>query len=284
VGEKLSLLSFFEKSIGLCDFLDRSRWEWALALASPEILRELEKNLEASLEIGARIVYPGHREYPRQFFELENPPLFLSVLGASSWRDRNCIAIVGSREPTRNSLNWLEHHLPVFFEKRPQSAVVSGGARGIDQKAHALAIRANIPTIVFLPSGLKQMYPSEIMDWKEPILQSGGAIVSQFLPNQTIRKMHFEGRNRLIACIGRMLFVAEAKRRSGSLMTARLARELSREIAVLPAFPGEVKTGGCVDLLYDGVQPIRDAEDLLTFFDLNSKSAPSATKTEECGN
>ena len=218
---------------------------------------------------GARILYPGHEDYPFDTSRLGYAPPFLSCLGGTPWKNARCISIVGSREPSRNALTWMETYLPEFI-RESRAVVVSGGARGIDQKAHALALRAGRPTVVFVPSGLGRMYPSEWSEWKNEVLGAGGSILSTYAPLQEIRRSHFEERNRLITVLGKLLFVVEARRRSGSLMTARMAREIDRTLCVLPAFPGDPRAAGTVDLLFEGALPIRDAHDLSVLFAMSA--------------
>lgn len=223
-------------------------------------------------EYGAKILYPGHSDYPFVAGHLERLPAFFSYIGSTPWKLGSGLAIVGSREPTRGSVRWLETYLPDFL-RQTNAVVMSGGARGIDQTAHLLALRSGRPTVVFLPSGLAQPYPSEWRDWQKEVVAAGGAIVSTYSPFQEIRRSHFEERNRLIAAVGRMLFVVEARRRSGSSMTARMAVQLDRTVCVLPAAPGDPRTAGTVDLLFDGAYPIRDGSDLAALFGISLVNA-----------
>lgn len=280
--ELLSCLSLFDRSLRKENFLDSDfqppdiAWEWASLEAKESAARVLKWCRERSVSI----LYPGHDDYPSSFLNLENPPLFLSVMGSPAWRSASCVSVVGSREPHPRSLDWMERHLS-DFQKWTQVALVSGGARGIDQKAHALAVRAGRPTVIFLPSGLAKIYPPEMADWKNEVIATGGALVSSFAPEQEIRKQHFEGRNRLIACLGKAVFVVEARSRSGSVMTARLAQELGRPVAALPSFPGESWAVGTLNLIMDGgAAMVRDAMDLMVISNL----APRTSQTKESRN
>ena len=145
---------------------------------------------------------------------------------------------------------------------------ISGGARGIDQKAHNISLRIKRPTVAFLPSGLRSVYPRSLSDWSYEIIETGGAIVSEFLPYTTMRKQHFHQRNRLIASISDTLLIVEARLKSGSLLTANLASNIDQLIAVLPSFPDDIQTEGNIKLLLEGVQPIVSSEDLLSLINL----------------
>jgi DNA processing protein len=249
------------------------------SLASEEQLAAASSVLEWCKLAGATVLYPGHADYPFNQNHLETPPKFLSYIGAPAWKNNRCVAVVGSREPSRDSLAWMETHLSEFIRKT-QTVTVSGGARGIDQKAHLISLRAKHPTIVFLPSGLGNPYPQEWREWQSEVLASGGAVVSTYLPMQQIRRRHFEERNRLIAALGVFTFVVEARRKSGSSMTARLAREINRAVCCLPGSPTDPRCAGTVDLLFEGGQPIRDAHDLESLLSLETGGLISAKRSE----
>ena len=274
--EFLSCLSLFDKTVSIHHFLDADSGRTSIEVdfTIDEIhFAQAKAALDWCRQAGATILYPGHADFPEAFLLLSDPPLFLSCFGPPVWKDCRCLSVVGSRDPSRASLGWMETHLLEFI-RRTGAATVSGGARGIDQKAHALSLRSKRPTIIFLPSGLGDPYPPEIGYWNKEVLQTGGAILSPYAPMQGVRKMHFEGRNRLIAALGQVLFVVEARRRSGSLMTSRLAREVDRTVCVLPSFPDEPRSMGTLDLLFDGGFPLRDANDLQSLFEL-SRPLPS---------
>jgi DNA processing protein len=231
-------------------------------------------------QLRATIVYPFHPAYPQSFYELETPPLYLSCagnLGALCAPER--VAVVGSRELSTRSERWLESHLSEFLLEHPHAVIISGGARGADQAAHLAAVRAGRPTIVFLPSGLNQIFPVDLQPWLGPILDAGGLFVSAYAPDDSVRKFRFEARNRLIASLGHFTFVVEASRRSGTMMTARLSRDLGRELCVLPSFPGDPAGQGNLDLLSNGAQLICDATDLSVMMSRNSMPGSAQTQT-----
>lgn len=264
--ELLSCLSLFQRSIHFGHFNTLKSGELFLPdlerIASPECLKQALDVQAWCRDHGVRILYPGHPDYPVEFFQIEKPPLFLSCWGSPCWLMARCLSVVGSREPSQSSLEWMELHLRKCLDLDARLVLVSGGARGIDQKAHLISIRSQRPTVVFLPSGLGTPFPAELGKWRPEILGAGGCLLSEYAPFQEVRKHHFVSRNRMIAALSSTLLVVEARRRSGSTMTARLAREGGRTLCVLPTFPGNARSDGSLDLLFDGAFPIRDAEDL----------------------
>jgi DNA processing protein len=220
-------------------------------------------------DLKIEILYPGHSSYPTCFFELPDPPLFLSVLGQLPSSEMRGLAIVGSREPSRLTVDWLQDELPLVL-KNSALTVISGGARGVDQRAHRAALLAGRPTFVFLPSGLENFYPRELISWRSEVLEAGGAFLSELALQCEMKKHHFIHRNRLIAALARLVFVVEARRKSGSLLTADTALKIGRPLCALPGAPLVTGSQGTTDLLFMGAFPIRDAYDLITLFEISA--------------
>lgn len=246
-----------------------------LDLHHPQLYRDIRRQHEAFEEhweqlvrlkfAGIQFVCYGEPLYPSGCYLMEDPPLLLSYLGSPAWSGERTIAVVGSREPSAESLQWMESQFSLFCEtQRP--CVVSGGARGVDQKAHGLSLRKFCPTIVVLPSGLGSMYPSSLQEWIEPIRAQGGCFISEYAYDQRMHKHLFHHRNRLIAALGRGTLLIEAKRRSGTLITASQSIQLGKPVWVVPGHPLDPHFTGSLDLLSEGAQLVRDAEDMNMFF------------------
>jgi DNA processing protein len=231
---------------------------------------EAHRVWEISLDEGIRWSWPGENDYPAGWTNLLDkvgPPLF-SYKGEPVWTQWPLISVVGSRTPMRDTCLWMQMELPRFLALEP-AAVVSGGARGVDQWAHRLCMDAGRPTVCVFPSGLHNPYPPGFEGFSERILATGGALVSTYALEQGMRKRFFLERNRWIAALSTVTFVVEANRRSGSSMTAKLAREEEREVCTLPVFPRSVQGLGNLDLLNEKASMIRDHQDLLGIFRLN---------------
>ncbi len=209
-----------------------------------------------------QMIYPGHYLYPESFLNIDRPPKLLTYLGAPAWLSMNRISVVGSRDMSGESRQWMELYFDRFL-KKTGAVTVSGAAFGIDQLVHRLSIRNFLPSIAFLPSGLSQIYPRRFIYDIEYLIEANGAVISEFLPNVEMKKHHFERRNRLISGLCKVLFVVEARRKSGSIMTARLALTQGRTLCVLPSSPIQTNNLGNLDLLFDGAHPLRDEIDLI---------------------
>lgn len=227
---------------------------------TPDWFDEVLKDYEFFQKNKIHHLYPNHPLYPRDFYSLENPPLFLSLMGDLKCLQKDKISVVGSRYPTTSALEWMNVNLDSIVQDG--AVLVSGAARGIDQMAHSVCLRNQKPTIAFLPSGLGEIYPQEFSKWKDKIIEYGGLLISEYRYNQPIHRHHFHERNRMIAKLGLFLLVCEARRKSGSTMTARLAIDNSKTVCILPGFPSAKNSQGCLDLLFQGAMPIRDSDDL----------------------
>lgn len=227
------------------------------------LLDEAKSILDDCNKKQIEILYPGHDFYPLEFYDLEKPPIFLSYQGELSFEKliTHRISVIGSRELSYESREWMNLHFDEFL-KKSKCLTISGGARGADQTCHFLSIRNQLPTWVWLPSGLNEVYPQDILKWKASLLDAGGILWSEFLPNQVMRKFYFERRNRLIAALSDNLFVVEARRKSGSIMTAHLALNQGKQIHVLPHSPYCAQSLGGLDLIYAGASIVRDSLDL----------------------
>lgn len=258
-----------EKNLCVEGVLQYTKNSWPEMFAYLDKNHRLFKDLRESLRplelLGIQLVCYGTDDYPPECYRMDDPPFTLSYWGTPAWKTEQTLSVVGSREPQRETLEWIEQDLSPFVEKE-RVCVVSGGARGVDQKSHSVALRKKTPTVVVLPSGLGEMYPSTLKEWVTPVLSGGGAFLSEYDFQQRMHKHLFHHRNRLIAALGRATLIVEARRRSGTLITAQQAAQLGRAVWVVPGHPRDPHFQGSLDLLSEGAQVIRDAQDLTMFF------------------
>jgi DNA processing protein len=142
------------------------------------------------------------------------------------------------------------------------ATVLSGMALGVDSAAHAGALEAGGRSVAILGGGCDVPYPVAKRRLHGE-LAAGGALVSELPPGTHPRPWTFVARNRLIAALARTVVVVEATRHSGSLITARFARELGVDVAAVPGHITSALAQGTNDLLADGAQVVRDAQDVL---------------------
>ena len=232
--------------------------------------KKAEQDYKSCQEKAYHILSPDKKDYPKSFLECyEKIPIF-SVLGKIP-KDFLPVTFVGSRQPDELVLNWMDFYLPDLLKEK-KICIVSGGARGIDQKAHKIAIRSGKPTLCFLPSGLDSFYPKSLYPLKSSILDQGGAFISCFPYWEEMRKSYFHKRNALMSAYSKLVVILQAQIRSGSMLTAKKSLELGTPIAVVPGPILSASWTGNLQLIYDGADMIRDHLDLSILVDrLNPK-------------
>ncbi len=202
----------------------------------------------------------GEPSYPAEFMQILDPPLVFSFLGEPVWM-QDKIAVVGSRQPSQKTLWWLRKELGSVLSQYGLASV-SGGAIGVDQLAHQASIDLKMPTIAVLPSGLGDLYPKSFQPMSQDILKNGGCLISEFSDDLAVRKHHFSYRNRLIAALGKISVVVEAREKSGTLITAHRALEMGRDVFVVPGHPLDDSFRGSLQLLKLGGHLLTESNDL----------------------
>lgn len=185
-----------------------------------------------------------------------------------SFNQTPIVAIVGAREVKHWILQWMENELLPIFEKSHWT-VLSGGARGVDQKAHGLALRAQQKTVIVLPSSIQNIYPKSL---KAYVNHPGAYCITEYPEDKEFHKYHFHQRNAWIVGLSQALFVVQAAEKSGSMITARIALDAGVPVATLPASPMERSFHGNNQLIYEGASVIRNGMDFMAFLNLASSN------------
>lgn len=210
---------------------------------------------------GHTILAAGSDEYPELLGRLDDAPAELYVDGDASLLAMPSLAIVGSRNPTRggerNAFEFARHLAGCGF------TIVSGLAQGIDTAAHRGALAAGGTTVAVLGHGIDQVYPAANRELAAAIT-ARGALVSEYPLGAAPRRAYFPQRNRIISGLSLGTIVVEAARKSGSLITARLAAEQGREVFALPGSIHNPLARGCHRLIRDGAKLVESADDILS--------------------
>jgi DNA processing protein len=197
-----------------------------------------------------------------QFFDrfsaLNPKPSQIYFEGSEEILKNPYIAIVGAREAHPWVFEWMDHELTPVLSAY-SLGVVSGGARGVDQWAHSLALRCGQPTLIVLPSGLAEKYPRDLVSFcgHEQV-----GFLSEYPPNQLMKKHFFWRRNLLIAAVSPLTLVIQAAEKSGTMVTALGALSLGKTLAALPAAPQDARMTGNNALLFSGACMVRNHRDL----------------------
>ena len=221
------------------------------------------ENIEAELALAAnkdyRFVTLTDSNYPRLLREIPDPPPFLYVYGRLEGNSAN-LAVVGSRNATGYGLSTTKDLCTSLASYN--LTIVSGMARGIDTAAHQGALAAGGKTIAVLGSGLERIYPVENRKLFHRIAENG-AVVSEFPLMAGPEAHHFPIRNRIISGMSLGTVVVEASRKSGSLITARLAAEQNREVFAVPGSIQSFKSAGSHTLIKQGAKLVEHAQDVI---------------------
>lgn len=186
-------------------------------------------------------------EYPQRLLELCDKPVLLFAKGNVDALSMRSIAVVGTRRPTRYGSRVAEDFSREF--SRAGLCIVSGLARGVDGIAHKACINNASATIAVFASGLDVIYPAEHRGLVDNILANDGLIVSEYPPGTKPLQYHFPERNRIVSGICEAVFLPQAAKKSGSLITTRLAIEQGKEIFVVPANIYDTESEGGNELL-----------------------------------
>ena len=210
--------------------------------------------------------------YPPALRALPDPPPLLLARGEIADLQRPSIAIVGARAATGygRGVAW---ELAAALGKAG-FVVVSGLARGVDAAAHRGALASSGHTVAVMGCGPDRVYPPEHRELADDVAQAG-VVVSELSPGRPPAAPHFPLRNRLISGLVQAVVVVEARRRSGSLITARHALDQGREVLVVPGPIDTVHSAGSNALLRDGARPVLDVSDVLQAVSSPFGSAPT---------
>ncbi|RSJ31521.1 DNA-processing protein DprA [Streptococcus gordonii] len=201
--------------------------------------------------------------YPWDLSEIYNPPALLFYQGNIDLLELPKVAVVGSRDSSKLGNQSVQK---IIKELNNELIIVSGLARGIDTAAHMAAIQNGGRTIAVIGTGLDVFYPKANKKLQSYIGKNH-LVLSEYGPGEQPLKFHFPERNRIIAGLCRGVIVAEAKMRSGSLITCERAMEEGRDVFAIPGSILDGKSDGCHHLIQEGAKCIMSGSDVLSEFD-----------------
>jgi DNA processing protein len=223
-----------------------------------------QRELERAERLGISIVTPAEAGYPEPLRNIYDPPLALYMRGAWEKRDRQAVAVVGTRRPTYYGAAVADRL--AYQLGRVGCAVVSGLARGIDTAAHRGALKAKARTLAVIGSALDRLYPPENADLAEQIAQNG-AVISEYPLGREPDRTTFPYRNRIVSGLSMGVVVVEAGQNSGALHTAHQAMEQGRAVFAVPGRIDTPSAKGCHKLLKQGARLVEDLDDIMEEFE-----------------
>ncbi len=198
--------------------------------------------------------------YPLSLKEIYNPPVLLFYQGDLELLNQGKLAVVGARSASQMGVNAVKK---VIAELQNRFVIVSGLARGIDTAAHIASLKNGGKTIAVIGCGLDTYYPKENRELQDYIAKHH-LILTEYEAGQEPRKFHFPERNRIIAGLSQGVIVAEARLRSGSLITCERAMEEGRDVFAIPGNILDGKSDGCHHLIQEGAKCVISGFDVVS--------------------
>ena len=227
--------------------------------------------LKKAADLGARVITAEDAEYPSALREIHDPPIVLYVRGQLTERDRNAVAVVGSRKATHYA---TESAKKLSFQMAYAGLTVASGlARGIDTAAHQGALAAKGRTIAVIGSGLGELYPPENAELADRIAASG-AVVSEFPIDTKPDRQTFPIRNRIVTGLSFGVLVVEAGANSGALISANMAAEQGRTLYAVPGRIDAPAALGSNRLIQQGAKLVITVDDILDDLPLVFREKP----------
>jgi DNA processing protein len=223
---------------------------------------------------GNRVLTLADAEYPQALLTMPDPPPLLYAKGRLDILQRRAVAIVGSRHATPQGTEDARRFARALSDAG--LAVASGLAVGIDAAAHRGALLGRSGTIAVVGTGLDLVYPAINLDLAHKIARDG-VILSEWPLGTPPRSANFPQRNRLIAGLSSGVLIVEAAMRSGSLITARLANEMGRDVFAIPGSVHSPMSRGCHRLIKQGAKLVETPDDVLEEFGMSRPRAKRLT-------
>lgn len=275
-----ALVGYFADARGALAHVD----EWrALGLHANHITRA--RTLDGFFEVSQRIlteassgaygiIDAGDAHYPRALQETPSTPPFLFYLGDAHALKLPAVAVVGTRTPCAHA-----HQIAYHFARHLALAgvcVISGMAQGIDAAAHDGALDGSRVSIGILGTGILQRYPRQNHWLYDKMLEAGGLLLTEMLPNTRADKFTFPRRNRLLSALAQGVVVCQARQKSGTMITARYAGEFGRQVFAIPDNILNENASGCHHLIREGATLVTSPQEVLMDLGLDKLHAGNA--------
>jgi DNA processing protein len=220
---------------------------------------QAEDEIAGLSRYGAKLVASGEPDYPDLLNYIPAAPPMVTLATGPNLDWRRTVGIVGARNASAAGIK-MTRLLASDLGERGYT-VVSGLARGIDTAAHRATLSTG--TIAVLAGGFDKIYPDENIPLAHDILDQGGALLTEMPLGWEPRARDFPRRNRLVSGLSLGIVVVEAAKRSGSLITARLALEQNRDVFAVPGSPLDPRAEGGNALIQQGARLVTNAEDII---------------------
>jgi len=264
----------------LAALVPKTLCEGLLFARGPTVTQQIDEAMAWASATDQVILTPDQANYPALLKHTADAPMVLYAKGQLSRLAQPALAIVGARNATPDG--WDHAHAFSRCLAEQGWCVVSGLAHGIDAAAHQGAIAAGAShggTIAVFGTGADLVYPRNHMGLVKQLLDADGLILSEFALGTPARPQHFPRRNRIVAGLARGVLVVEAALKSGSLLTAKFAVELDREVFAIPGSIHSPLSRGPHALIQEGAKLVECGADILN--ELSAFNPVTMTTSEQ---
>jgi len=185
------------------------------------------------------------KAYPNRLKQCDDAPTVLYYRGAPAFNTQKILAVVGTRKPTRYSVDMCVSIMSELIKRHKNIVVVSGLAYGVDACSHKEALKNSIPTWAVLGHGLDLIYPKKHTSMANQIIEQNGAVITEFQHKCYIDPSNFVKRNRIIAGLADAVLIIDSGRKGGSMITADLANQYNRDVFAVPGLVNRKGGNGC---------------------------------------
>lgn len=206
-------------------------------------------------------VAPDTQNFLQIISTIDNSIKSLYFIGNLPQQRATSVAIVGTRKPSSYGRE-IGYQLTYELARRGV-IIISGLALGMDGIAHRAALDAGGTTIAILPTSIQDIHPTSHRKLAAEIIEKGGALISEYSPEQTIFKSNFLARNRIVSALSDGVLIVEAAARSGTLATAGFALNQGKPVMAVPGNITSPMSAGCNKLISKGARLIASTEDIL---------------------
>ena len=241
-----------------------------------EMLRKAEQELSFVEQNHVKVLYFTETDFPQRLLNATDAPILLYTIGNCDLNSKHVVSIVGTRRSTHYGATFCDKLVEGLSQMlEGEVVIVSGLAYGTDINAHRAALKYKIPTVGVQACGLNKIYPAEHRNDAAHMVQTGGAVVSDYTSQDPIHRGNFLARNRIIAALSDCTVVVESANKGGALVTANIAASYSRDVFAVPGRVTDEFSKGCNRLIMNNqAAAITCAEDLLKAMRWESKLVP----------
>lgn len=248
------------------------------------IQRTMFKQAEIEMEFISKhhieVLFMTDAKYPQRLNkpDCDDTPVILYMLGNCDLNKKHVVSIVGTRQATEYGKTMTNRIVEQL--SGDDILVVSGLAYGIDTEAHKSSVNHQVPTVGVLGHGLNLIYPSSNRTLAQQMIQSGGALITEFNSTTKISPSLFPARNRIIAALSDATIVVEASEKGGALITANIAHGYHRDVFAVPGKVTDTYSKGCNNLISQNKAILlQSAEDL--YYEMGWKGCQTKKSTQQ---